>query len=218
MECKINPADILLFEECQKTEAFQTPNHLRGNLRFIKWARLHPLPEVAFIPRTDNLIPGMSLKENIVHQKQDRFNFFEKIDLDDILNATANPYLKKLAKQIKDFELPTSECEPTQRKLASIVKGILNPAAIMSVVGPADHLNHSQFTDYINALVYEVQKHSRILFLNQVNQTDWDPYIKKIVSTDTLGQYLIRQYQSDKSHLELIQSLEPLNPLKKSVA
>lgn len=210
MEQKIAPSDILLFENSDNGDFLQVQNHLRVILRFIKGLRVYPIPEIAYIPPDDNLLPEMSLKENLIHQKQNRFNFFERKGLDDIIEATNNPFVKKLSRQIQDFDRIAGECPPCQRKLGSIIKGLLNPAAIVSVVNPNSHLSEKQQEDFFNALLYEAQSEERILILNGIDQIAWHPHIKKKVKRDSFGQYVIHPYSGAAQ-----KELTPFPPLQK---
>ncbi|MBT3586580.1 MAG: hypothetical protein HN509_16850 [Halobacteriovoraceae bacterium] len=172
--------DILLF---QSTEKLASHCQLKNFIHFLHCNGIKGPIRFAFIEADAPLLNNLTIRQNIhldsIPQTMTQSGDFQ---LKEHLQENCNPHLSKILDCIGLLdELPTNVDDQT-RKLAGLLKGLLQKADYLFLESPEKYLSKDNLKIFIKAMEFQTANTGQIVFINSDQESLWHPYISKTVS------------------------------------
>lgn len=181
-------AEILLFEQNTPSEGTGL-SALKNFLSFLKINKAVQPLRFSYIDSEGSLIPALSLKENIsLDSIPSTVSATKKFTLEDYLERMDNPFLIKLYNKIELVEDLPYQVDGQTRKMAALVKGLLQRADFLFLDRPEQYLDHESLKTFKNALLHNLQVNKQTLLLTSERPSFWAPYVTKTVNQKRCAQ------------------------------
>jgi ABC-type lipoprotein export system ATPase subunit len=171
--------EIYLFtcdHECVST------SKLNEFLAFLKFFKAASPYKFSFVAESANLIPEMSLNENIlIDFSPNSLTESKEVQFQDFLKAQKNGFLEKLYQKI---ELPSqypSEASAQMKKISNLIKSILSEGQFIFLEEPESGLGTETLSLFIETLKEHVANHRTNVFVYSKNPSMWMAHCHKIV-------------------------------------
>lgn len=175
-------AEILLFEQNEASDGTGL-SALKNFLSFLKMNKAMQPLRFSYTDSEGSLIPALSLKENIsLDSIPSTVSSTKKFTLEDYLERMDNPFLIKLYHKIELVEDLPYQVDGQTRKMAALVKGLLQKADFLFLDRPEQYLDPESLKVFRNALLHNLQVNKQTLLLTSERPSFWAPYVTKTVS------------------------------------
>jgi len=180
--------DIVLFQ-WQENQGTKTQTSLRKFLSFLKMNKVTAPIRFSYIDREGSLLPGLSLKENIsLDSIPSTVSASKEFTLEDHLERLGNKALITLYQKIDLVEDLPYQVDAKTRKIAALVKGLLQKSDYLFMDSPERYLDDATLEIFTNALQNSLENNGQTLFLVSDNLQTWTPYVTKTVTEKTCPQ------------------------------
>lgn len=120
----------------------------------------------SYLSPSGGLIPNLSLRANIILDSISTICKEDRIDLEQVLEAHSNPFLKILLSKIEQLEVLARDASVRDRKLAAIIKTFLKKMPFVFLEYPETYLQAADLQVFKQLLAQSTHEtHSIFLLL-----------------------------------------------------
>jgi hypothetical protein len=203
----IQKMDVLFFKPKQES----TPE-LREYLAFLASIKIKRPYRFAFIDSEGSLINTMTLRENIhLDSVPTKLSITKEHELSHLLKRLGNNALLELFNRIDSWDVVSSKVNDRERKIAALLKGLLQEAEYIFLNNPEKYLNEEELNLFKKALEFQMSTFGQIAFISSPDYGAWEPFCSKLVSRGQGQQFQI----TAKTHSLLGQAF--LAPLEQTL-
>ncbi|TNF27660.1 MAG: hypothetical protein EP319_10900 [Deltaproteobacteria bacterium] len=186
---QINRSDILLFKNEENRYGH---SQLKNFLSFLSSNGVKRPYKFAYIESEGPLISNMSLRENIhLDSVPLSLSTTKEMELKNLLSKIGNNDLLELFAKIDNLEIKVSEVCDQTRKMAALIKGLIQEADFLFLEAPEKHLTEENLRLFVNALNYQVQENGQMVFISSPATLFWQGKVSKIITRGPKKEFLI---------------------------
>ncbi len=186
---QINKSDILLFKNEENRYGH---SQLKNFLSFLSSNGVKRPYRFAYIESEGPLISNMSLRENIhLDSVPLSLSNTKEMELKNLLSKIGNDDLLNLFAKIDDLEKKVSEVSDQTRKLAALIKGLIQEADFLFLESPEKHLSDDHLRLFVNALNYQVLHNGQMVFISSPATLFWQGKVNKIITRGPKKEFLL---------------------------
>jgi hypothetical protein len=185
----LQQSDIIFFKSDPEK---YTSSQLKNFIHFLNSNGIKRPYKFSHIEGEGALIPTLSIRENIhLDSVPNQLSTSKDIHLSKLLEKTGNAYLIKMFNFIPELDnFPEQVCERT-RKLASLIKGMIQEADYLFLEKPELCLNNEHLELFIKAIHYQSRTLGQIIFVHSKDEKFWQTHINKIVTRGEKNEFLV---------------------------
>jgi len=186
---QINRSDILLFKNDENRYGH---SQLKNFLSFLSSNGVKRPYKFAYIESEGPLISNMSLRENIhLDSVPLSLSNTKEMELKNLMDKIGNEDLLNLFSKIENLEVKVSDVSDQARKLAALIKGLIQEADFLFLETPEKHLSDDQLRLFVNALNHQVQKNGQMAFISSPAVLFWQGKVSKIITRGPKKEFLV---------------------------
>lgn len=186
---QIKRSDILLFKNEENRYGH---SQLKNFLSFLSSNGVKRPYKFAYIESEGPLISNMSLRENIhLDSVPLSLSTTKEMELKNLLSKIGNDDLLELFAKIDNLEIKVSEVSDQTRKMAALIKGLIQEADFLFLESPEKHLTDEGLRLFVNALNYQVQENGQMVFISSPATLFWQGKVSKIITRGPKKEFLI---------------------------
>jgi len=173
--------------------------HLKELMILLKALKLKSPYNFAYTPPMGELIPNLTLQENILiesplHQRVTG----RSRSLTELLQGVDNPHISALSELIVYPNLLPTRSDLTTIKLASVVKALLSGKELILLDGPEVNLDNAIIERIKMALIYAHNATGQSHLICSSDELTWSPFVHKMIVVDN------GQVRLENGQLELV--------------
>lgn len=200
---KINYQEVYLFDDSYNEKKFK--NSLKEFIYYLRYTGIKGVIDFAYSSHLDTIHPSLSIKDNfildsvptsLIKNKEDNFRFR--------LEELKNRSIVNLINTLEPIERKSSELNPEQIKLASILKSLLAHTEYVFLEAPDQNLSIENLEKIKECLEYEVKENNRKVFIRPYNIDAWID-----LATDIVTKNQKQEYVKSKNPLSLLFNTKP---------
>ncbi|MCO4792620.1 MAG: ATP-binding protein [Bacteriovoracaceae bacterium] len=182
-------SDILLFKNEENRYGH---SQLKNFLSFLSSNGIRRPYKFAYIESEGPLIPKLSLRENIhLDSVQMSLSNTKEMELQNLLKKIGNEYLLELFTKINDLESKSSQVNDQTRKVAALIKGLIQEADYLFLERPEKHLSDDNLKLFVKALNYQSQTNGQVIFISSPSLLFWQGKVTKIITRGAKKEFLV---------------------------
>lgn len=186
---QLNKSDILLFKNDENRYGH---SQLKKFLSFLSSNGVKRPYKFAYIESEGPLISNMSLRDNIhLDSVPLSLSNTKEMELKYLLDKIGNDDLLNLFAKIENLEVKVSEVSHQVRKLAALIKGLIQEADYLFLEMPEKHLSDNQLRLFVNALNHQVQNNGQMVFISSPAVLFWQGKVSKIITRGPKKEFLV---------------------------
>lgn len=186
---QLNRSDIVLFKNEENRYGH---SQLKNFLSFLSSNGVKRPYKFAYIECEGPLIANMSLRENIhLDSVPLSLSNTKEMELKNLLDKIGNEDLLSLFDVINDLEKKVSDVSNQVRKVAALIKGLIQEADFLFLEMPEKHLSDEHLRMFVNALNHQVQHNGQIVFISSPAVLFWQGKVSKIISRGPKKEFLV---------------------------
>lgn len=161
----------------------------------------------------NSLHAKLNIKQNILLETiPDNFNGLNESNFEEYTKGIENKYLAKLIKRIYPLDRLPFQLNAEERKIAILVKSMLNPCDYVFLDSPDKNLNDGNLSILKQCLIYESCVMHKAIFITSDDDSIWNDMVTQIVYLDAAGNFDVQaNKQSNNEVLRFIDKLERTN-------
>lgn len=189
-----NTFDIYLFTE----ETGENFSRLSEFLSFLKYNRVNLPYKFSYVSRGDNLIPELTLKQNILMDfSPDSLTASKETQFEDFLKGPENTYLEKLyQKVVLPNELP-GHADAQMRKVSALLKSLVCEGQFIFLEQPERDLDQETVSFFISALKEMIGRNKQNVFIFSHDLNLWMPHVNYHVKRERDYSFTIQKIARD---------------------
>jgi len=173
-------------------------NYLCQLKDFIHFLHIHGVPrpfKFSYVEAFGPLLTNLTLKDNILLESiQNSLSETKEIQLSKVLNQTKNGHLMKFFQELeaKNFLNKTPmEVSPRIRKIAALVKGLLQESDFLFFDIPEAYLTPADLDLFISALKFQIKYLDQVALITSPNEQQWFKHITKLITRGPAQEFVI---------------------------
>jgi ABC-type sugar transport system ATPase subunit len=204
----IGQKQIFLFDEISQMS--NANNSLKEFIYYLKFSGKRGMINFAFSSANENIHQHMSIKDNyildsvptsLIKDRED--NFSQRID------GLKNKFLKELVVHTNDINRIVNDLSSQEKKLVSIVKALLSDSEYIFLDKPDCEQPIALVNKIKDAILYEVEKNQRKVFLISSKREVWLDITTDIITRNQNKEFIkssnkLNKATHPKSNLSLI--------------
>lgn len=178
----LDHSDILIFEKI-KEKNFEEPNGLKKFYGLIKYLKGKGNFKFAFSNGNGSLHKNITIIENLdLEAIPTSISLNTKLKTKDIINSIENEFLQRLIARVCPLERTTSQLNPEEMKLASLIKGIISQTEYLFLDSPSKGLSESNLNIVKKCLLFEATVKGRIIIISDDDNAKWMDIANKLIT------------------------------------
>lgn len=182
--------DIFLFKKNSKKVKYGL-SELKDFIQFMKFIG-HQSAKFSHVSDNCSLLNTLTIEENIVLESTKlKFSKDKKLNLKECIKNIKNPFIEQLLRTIPDLHLYPTDLNKEQQKVVDLIKGLLQNTKFLFLQSPETLLSPFSQELVSNAILEEVSKQEKIVFISTSNSSPWTEIITKIIFRNEENEFRI---------------------------
>lgn len=183
MEMNVSKNHHIYIFDCNENSYQQ--NSLKEFIYYLKFTGKRGVIDFSYAAASESIHPELTIKENFILDSVPTSLIKNKEDnLNQTISELHNKFLTELIDDLKCINRKTKELTSCEKKLCSIVKTLLSKSEYIFLENPDQGLDQQTLKKVKKCLIYEVEHHNRIVFINSKTQHAWLDIATDIISKD----------------------------------